>query len=76
MSVYVDDAIWNWQGLKWAHLLADDTDELHRFALRLGIQRGRIRARPERRCRTTMSRHTSAAARSRKERSRAPGRRS
>src|SRR5258705_64441 len=24
--VYVDDAIWNWQGLKWCHLLADDID--------------------------------------------------
>jgi hypothetical protein len=35
--VYVDDAIWNWQGLKWCHLLADDSDELHRFARRLGI---------------------------------------
>jgi Protein of unknown function (DUF4031) len=32
MTVYVDDAIWNWQGLRWCHLLADDADELHRFA--------------------------------------------
>jgi hypothetical protein len=39
MSVYVDDAIWTWRGLKWAHLLADDTDQLHRFAGRLGIHR-------------------------------------
>jgi hypothetical protein len=39
MSVYIDDAIWTWRGLKWAHLLADDTDELHRFARRLGIHR-------------------------------------
>ena len=46
MSVYVDDAIWNWQGLKWAHLLADDTDELHRFALRLGIQRASYQGPP------------------------------
>lgn len=37
MAVYVDEAIWAWQGLKWAHLLADDVDELHRFARRLGI---------------------------------------
>jgi hypothetical protein len=35
--IYVDDAIWYWQGLNWCHLLADDIDELHRFALRLGI---------------------------------------
>ena len=38
-AVYVDDAIWEWQGLKWAHLLADDVDDLHRFAARLGIHR-------------------------------------
>lgn len=37
--VYVDDAIWYWQGLKWCHLLADDVEELHRFAWRLGITR-------------------------------------
>jgi Protein of unknown function (DUF4031) len=36
-GVYVDAAIWQWQGLKWAHLLAEDADELHRFAARLGI---------------------------------------
>jgi Protein of unknown function (DUF4031) len=46
MSVYVDDAIWNWQGLKWAHLLADDTDELHRFALLLGIHRASYQGPP------------------------------
>jgi hypothetical protein len=39
MAVYVDAAIWEWRGLKWAHLLADDTDELHRFAAVLGIHR-------------------------------------
>jgi hypothetical protein len=38
-AVYVDDAIWEWRGLKWAHLLADDTDDLHRFATALGIHR-------------------------------------
>src|SRR5262249_20253796 len=38
-GVYVDAAIWDWQGLKWAHLLADDTDDLHRFAATLGIHR-------------------------------------
>jgi hypothetical protein len=37
VALYVDDAIWGWQGLRWAHLLADDIDELHRFALALGI---------------------------------------
>src|SRR6516162_7579149 len=38
-AVYVDDAIWEWRGLRWAHLLADDTDDLHRFAAALGIHR-------------------------------------
>jgi hypothetical protein len=32
VAVYVDDAIWDWQGLKWCHLLADTEEELHRFA--------------------------------------------
>ena len=32
MAVYVDDAIWRWRDLRWCHMLADDTDELHRFA--------------------------------------------
>jgi hypothetical protein len=39
MAVYVDDAIWDWQGRKWCHLLADDIDELHRFARTLGLHR-------------------------------------
>jgi hypothetical protein len=39
VALYVDDAIWHWQGLQWAHLLADGIDELHRFAADLGINR-------------------------------------
>jgi hypothetical protein len=39
VALYVDDAIWRWQGLQWAHLLADSVDELHRFAADLGINR-------------------------------------
>lgn len=39
MAVYVDDAIWRWAGRKWCHLLADDIDELHRFASRIGVHR-------------------------------------
>lgn len=46
MAVYVDDPIWNWQGLKWCHLLADDIDELHRFAGRLGILRASYQGPP------------------------------
>ena len=47
MCGYVDDAIWEWQGLRWAHLLADDTDELHRFAMRLGIHRASYQGPPK-----------------------------
>jgi hypothetical protein len=39
MAVYVDDAIWHWQGMCWAHLVADEEAELHRFAAALGIPR-------------------------------------
>jgi len=35
MAVYVDAAIWKWAGHRWCHLMADDTDELHRFAANL-----------------------------------------
>jgi Protein of unknown function (DUF4031) len=47
MAVYVDDAIWEWQGLYWCHLLADDTDELHRFAAALGIKRPSYQGPPK-----------------------------
>jgi hypothetical protein len=47
MSVYVDGAIWSWQGLKWCHLLADEIDELHRFAARLGIRRSSYQGPPK-----------------------------
>lgn len=39
MSVYVDEAVWEWRGKKWCHLLADSLDELHAFAAKLGMQR-------------------------------------
>ncbi|MDO8875276.1 MAG: DUF4031 domain-containing protein [Pseudolabrys sp.] len=39
MTVYVDDAIWHWHGRKWCHLLANDIDELHRFANAIGLHR-------------------------------------
>ena len=45
-GVYVDAAVWHWQGLKWAHLLADDPDHLHRFAARLGIHRASYQGPP------------------------------
>ena len=46
MACYVDAPIWNWAGLKWCHLLADDIDELHRFADRLGIKRTSFQCPP------------------------------
>jgi hypothetical protein len=46
LAVYVDDAVWAWQGRRWCHLLADDIDELHRFAARLGIHRSSYQGPP------------------------------
>lgn len=44
MTVYVDDAaITATVGritARWSHLIADDRDELHSFAARLGLRRG------------------------------------
>ena len=62
MAVYVDEAIWHWKGRRWCHLMADDLDELHRFAARLGIHRRPIRARRRRTRRTTTSPASSAIA--------------
>ena len=47
MSVYVDDAIWKWAGRRWCHLMADETDELHRFATRLGLHRSSYQGPPK-----------------------------
>jgi hypothetical protein len=47
LAVYVDAAIWSWHGLKWCHLLADDLDELHRFAALLGIKRASFQGPPK-----------------------------
>jgi hypothetical protein len=46
MAVYVDAPIWHWAGLKWCHMLADDLDELHRFAAELGIKRTSFQCPP------------------------------
>ena len=36
----VDEARWQWRGLRWAHLVSDESyDELHEFARRLGKRR-------------------------------------
>ncbi len=39
MAVYVDNAVFPWRGRRWAHLMADELEELHAFAARLGIPR-------------------------------------
>jgi hypothetical protein len=39
VTVYVDAAIWKWAGRKWCHLMADEVEELHGFAARLGVHR-------------------------------------
>ncbi len=46
MAVYVDAAIWHWAGRRWCHLLADDVDELHRFAAGLGVKRSTYQGPP------------------------------
>lgn len=47
MAVYVDDAIWRHAGRRWCHMLADDMDELHRFAARLGLHRHSYQGPPK-----------------------------
>ena len=40
MAVLVDDASWEWRGLRWAHLVSDHSyDELHDFARGIGKRR-------------------------------------
>jgi len=40
MAVLVDQAIWQWRGRRWAHLVSDVSyDELHAFAELLDIPR-------------------------------------
>jgi len=40
MTILVDRPRWLWRGERWSHLASDaDSDELHRFALRLGLRR-------------------------------------
>ena len=46
LAVYVDEPIWEWRGRSWCHLVADDGDELHRFAAQLGLRRRWFQAHP------------------------------
>lgn len=38
MTVYVDNEQIAWRGKLWCHMVADSLDELHEFALRLGLR--------------------------------------
>lgn len=46
MAAYVDAAIWWLAGRKWCHLLADDVEELHGFAAKLGLRRSHYQGPP------------------------------
>ncbi|MGI8663834.1 MAG: DUF4031 domain-containing protein [Acidimicrobiales bacterium] len=38
--ILVDDAVWQWRGRRWAHLVSDISyEELHEFAAILGVPR-------------------------------------
>ena len=40
MTIFVDDARWQWRGRRWAHLVSDESyDELHQFAALIGKRR-------------------------------------
>lgn len=39
MAIYVDNERIPWRGKLWCHLVADSLDELHQFAVRLGLKR-------------------------------------
>ena len=45
MAVYVDPAIHSWRGKKWCHLTADTEEELHQFAVRIGLKRAWFQAK-------------------------------
>ncbi|MFC3901333.1 Protein of unknown function [Acinetobacter marinus] len=40
MTIYVDNMRIKYKGKEWCHLMADSLDELHEFALFLGLHRG------------------------------------
>jgi hypothetical protein len=39
MATYVDNEQIPWRGKLWCHLVADSLDELHAFAVQLGLRR-------------------------------------
>lgn len=45
MAVYVDNEQIKWRGRLWCHLVADSLDELHAFALAVGLRKAWFQAR-------------------------------
>lgn len=45
MTVYVDDERIEWRGKLWCHLVAESLDELHCFALSLGLKQSWFQAK-------------------------------
>lgn len=39
MRIYVDAAIHRWRGKTWCHMFAANVDDLHDFALQIGMRR-------------------------------------
>lgn len=39
MAVYVDNIKAKWRGKVWCHMVADSIDELHEFAISLGLRK-------------------------------------
>ena len=44
----MDEAVFEWRGRRWCHLLADGAEELHAFAARLGLRRASFQTTPGR----------------------------
>jgi hypothetical protein len=38
MAIYVDNARIEWRGRRWCHMVASSLDELHAFAIELGLR--------------------------------------
>lgn len=39
MAIYIDNVRILWRGRRWCHMVAENLDELHQFASRLGLKR-------------------------------------
>lgn len=47
MTIYVDEAVWPYRGTMYCHCMTDgDIQELHDFALKLGLKRSWFQNKP------------------------------